>query len=301
MFDALVTELSQRYGLGERSRELFGLLMGYIYNDRRGGFDGFIESFRLQGHGPQAASWTTGGAAPPMPLNASDIGMVFGQGLLNDWATRLGVSRATIAAAIAGILPRLVAELAPGRQYAADGDGQRPPPTVDVPPAADLPSCPPHAGAAPTTQLAISSPPVRDLGHVVPGRERAPEVGAPSTAAGGDLPPPHREPAPPPTTDAAERRIADMAAAIGQAGGRHSSRIDGEPGGGGKFDTWRPAIHRPPKRQSRWPYLLVVALLLAAAVAIAWSLGLLETFIVPRLNPLLAPYGLKLPPPPKLL
>lgn len=296
MFDALVTELSQRYGLGERSRELFGLLMGYIYNDRRGGFDGFIESFRLQGHGPQAASWTTGGATAPMPLNASDIGMVFGQGLLNDWGTRLGVSRATIATAIAGILPRLVAELAPGRQYAADGEGQRPSPTADLAPPASLPPCPPRAGAAPTTQPAMSPPPVRDLGHVVPGRERDPDIGAPPTATGGDWPRP-------PTTDAAdaaERRIADMAAAIGQAGGRHSPRIDGEPGGGGKFDTWRPAIHRPPKRQSRWPYLLVVALLLAAAATIAWALGLVESFIAPRLNPMLAPYGLKLPPPPKL-
>ena len=113
MFDALVHELSERYGLGDRGRDLFGLLMGYIHNDRRGGFAGFVEAFREQGHGDLFSSWL-GNPDGGRSLNASDVGMVFGQGLLNDWGSRLGASRATVAAAIAGVLPRLVAELTPG-------------------------------------------------------------------------------------------------------------------------------------------------------------------------------------------
>lgn len=114
MFDVLVSELSERYGLGDRSRDLFGLLMGYIYNDRRGGFGGFAESFRQQGHGDLFASWLGGDARRLRTLTASDVGMVFGQGLLSDWGNRIGASRATVAAAIAGVLPRLVGELTPG-------------------------------------------------------------------------------------------------------------------------------------------------------------------------------------------
>ncbi len=114
MFDDLVRELSERYGLGDRSRDLFGLLMGYIYNDRRGGFGGFAENFRQQGHGDLFASWLGGDARRQRALNASDVGMVFGQGLLSDWGNRIGASRATVAAAIAGVLPRLIGELTPG-------------------------------------------------------------------------------------------------------------------------------------------------------------------------------------------
>lgn len=114
MFDDLVRELSERYGLGDRSRDLFGLLMGYIYNDRRGGFGGFAESFRQQGQGELFASWLGGDPRRQRAANASDIGMVFGQGLLADWGNRIGASRATVAAAIAGILPRLIGELTPG-------------------------------------------------------------------------------------------------------------------------------------------------------------------------------------------
>lgn len=114
MFDVLVRELSIRYGLGDRSRDLFGLLMGYIYNDRRGGFGGFAESFRQQGHGELFTSWLGGDGRAQRALTASEVGMVFGQGLLSDWGNRIGASRATVAAAIAGILPRLVAELTPG-------------------------------------------------------------------------------------------------------------------------------------------------------------------------------------------
>lgn len=112
MFDAVVNDLSDRYGLGDRSPELFGLLVGYIFNDRRGGFGGFVEGFREQGHGDMVTSWL-GNPRNGRSLNAGDVGTVFGQGLLNDWSTRLGTSRATLSAAIAGVLPSIVGELTP--------------------------------------------------------------------------------------------------------------------------------------------------------------------------------------------
>lgn len=116
MFDTVVNDLSDRYGLGDRSPELFGLLVGYIFNDRRGGFSGFVENFREQGHGDMVTSWL-GNPDRGRALNAGDVGTVFGQGLLNDWSTRLGTSRATLAAAIAGVLPRLVAEFTPNGRF----------------------------------------------------------------------------------------------------------------------------------------------------------------------------------------
>ncbi|TWI02863.1 uncharacterized protein DUF937 [Luteimonas cucumeris] len=143
MFDDLVRELSDRYGLGDRSRDLFGLLMGYIYNDRRGGFGGFAESFRQQGHGDLFASWLGGEPRRQRPLSISEVGMVFGQGLLSEWGNRIGASRATVATAIAGILPRLIGELTPGgRLPEAFGSvaapiGERDDDGFDAPPVGD--------------------------------------------------------------------------------------------------------------------------------------------------------------------
>lgn len=134
MFDAVVSDLSDRYGLGDRSRELFGLLVGYIFNDRRGGFGGFVEGFRQQGHGELVTSWI-GNPASERGLNANDVGTVFGQGLLNDWSGRLGTSRATLAAAIAGVLPRLVAELTPGRRMPGENATQQTAPATPAAPA----------------------------------------------------------------------------------------------------------------------------------------------------------------------
>ncbi len=116
MFDAVVNDLSDRYGLGDRSPELFGLLVGYIFNDRRGGFSGFVENFREQGHGDMVTSWL-GNPDRGRALNAGDVGTVFGQGLLNDWSNRLGTSRAMLAAAIAGVLPQMVAEFTPNGRF----------------------------------------------------------------------------------------------------------------------------------------------------------------------------------------
>lgn len=250
MFDPLVNELSQRYGLGDRGRDLFGLLMAYIHNDRRGGFGGFIEGFREQGQGELVASWF--GNPQAGGLNASDVGMVFGQGLLNDWGTRLGASRATVAAAIAGVLPRLVAELTPG--------GRIPGFVAPAPLGADVPR-PPPAHAVPTSPAAtpvsfnvrpgvdglVADEPIADartpasnaealpdLGRLVPGAERpldAPGFGPPLAEPASQ--PLRREPTFAASTrtpmearrapeggaartplDPAEQRLAEMAAAF---------------------------------------------------------------------------------------
>lgn len=156
MLDALIRDLSERYGLGDRSQELFGLLMGYIFNERRGGFPGFIEAFHEQGNGELVMAWV-GQHEGLRPLNASDVNMVFGQGLLADWGSRLGVSRATVGAAIAGVLPQLVAALTP--------DGRIPgiasPAPAAAPPRTDAlrrPASAGHTAAAGDVQPATADP-----------------------------------------------------------------------------------------------------------------------------------------------
>ena len=296
MFDVLVSELSERYGLGDRGRDLFGLLVAYIHNDRRGGFGGFVEGFREQGHGELLSSWL--GNPEAGGLNASDVGTVFGQGLLNDWGSRMGVSRATVAAAIAGVLPRLVAELTPGGRI----------------PGGFAPVAP-HDAAPPAPRLQPVAAPERSAAHDDPQGYRArPGVDG---LIGGDVPsapgedrwrteprsqPLRREPvfaadagavrAPvdvhrergdaraQASVDPHEQRLADMAAAFDTL--PHAGD-DVDPATGlydGRLASWRPAVHPPrPRRSGGWFWWLVLLALLAAAGWYAWQQGLLDPYI----------------------
>lgn len=321
MFDALVHELSERYGLGDRGRDLFGLLVAYIHNDRRGGFGGFVEGFREQGHGELAASWF--GNAHAGGLNASDVGTVFGQGLLNDWGTRLGASRATVAAAIAGVLPRLVAELTPGGRLpggfatpasmgviapGGSASARRDEGSTSSRDASDFRVVPGVDGLVASRQAALTEVEAADAGPIVPGMELRDELGAvppPASPVSESL---RREPASSPAAgavrspadarreqeasanaiDPGERRIAEMAAALDPGETRRAPppmHADRRP------DGWRSAVHPPrPRRSGRAWWLLLFVLLAAAALAFAWWQGLLA----PWLQPLIEQYRLPL-------
>lgn len=303
MFDSLVEDLSQRYGLGDRGRDLFGLLMAYVHNDRRGGFPGFIEGFREQGHGDLVSSWLGNPAAGG--LTASDVGMVFGQGLLSDWGTRLGVSRATVAAAIAGVLPRLVAELTPGGRIPGGFGAPAPGP-------ADRATQPGGSGdgaklgATPVESLRAAAADSRPLpapwdasdgSRETPSELRLRTDNHPGGAPGGgghvpSMPSPslRREPvlspggarAPVqahPPLDAAGQRAADMAALFDRP--TRAERTAPGALADVRPDNWRSAM-QPPRRKRRlgglfWCVLLLA--LLAGAAWYAWTQGLLAPYI----------------------
>lgn len=241
MFDAVVSDLSERYGLGDRSRELFGLLMGYIFNDRRGGFGGFVEGFREQGHGELVMSWF-GQPDASRPLNAGDVGTVFGQGLLNDWAGRLGTSRATLAAAIAGVLPRLVAELTPNGRLPA---------SVGTPFAID-PQSPAEEASGPSIAPQRAEPPV--LSFQGPHRPVQPAAATPAE------------------TNRADAMMSALAAQADSAPSPPAARLDFEP----QFRRHPPAQRKGGGRG--WLWLAVVALI-AGGTGYAWWLGLLDPYL----------------------
>lgn len=303
MFDALVEDLSQRYGLGDRGRDLFGLLVAYLHNDRRGGFGGFIEGFREQGHGELVSSWL--GNPEAGGLNASDVGMVFGQGLLNDWGTRLGVSRATVAAAIAGVLPRLVAELTPGGRIPGGfGVPAQVSASAAIPPGASRErTTPSPADTEPARETGAASAPVANRWDAPAPYGNAPFESRTLADVGGRSDPgfdSHTQPAPSASLrrepvlspaavrapvdaraalDPSEQRAADMAAMFDRPmrGERASSGAlaDVRP------DNWRSAM-QPPRRKRGMGGMFWFALLLAllaGAAWFAWTQGVLAPYI----------------------
>lgn len=111
MFESLVSQVGGRFGLTEdKTKQLLGLLIGLIFNERRGGPTAFLQSFRDKGLGDVVASWL--GTGDNLPVNGSQISNVLGADVINSFGNRLGLPGATISDASAALLPTAVSTLA---------------------------------------------------------------------------------------------------------------------------------------------------------------------------------------------
>ncbi|MEP6687939.1 MAG: YidB family protein [Gemmatimonadales bacterium] len=57
LFDGLGTELSSRFGLGDKAGPLLSALLSLITDSDKGGLAGFLDRLRRGGLGDQVASW----------------------------------------------------------------------------------------------------------------------------------------------------------------------------------------------------------------------------------------------------
>jgi OOP family OmpA-OmpF porin len=105
--DKLVLEVSQKTGLaGDKVRQLIGVLTAMLFDERTGGFSGFIARFREKGLASMVQSWIGQGANEALPRE--QVERVFGNPLIGEIANRLDLTPATTATAIGATLPGLV-------------------------------------------------------------------------------------------------------------------------------------------------------------------------------------------------
>jgi outer membrane protein OmpA-like peptidoglycan-associated protein/uncharacterized protein YidB (DUF937 family) len=116
MFDALVREVSQRFGLGDKAQMFVTSLLALIFDPNNGGIDGLLDKFKQQGLSDLFSSWLGGTPGLAPPINQQQLESVLGSTALSAIADRLGVARGTIVAASCAALPKLIGLLTPGRQ-----------------------------------------------------------------------------------------------------------------------------------------------------------------------------------------
>lgn len=155
MFDALLKDIGQRFGLGPGAAALSGMVLAFMFDERRGGFAGFLAALRRQGLGTQVGAWIAGEHGPVRSLSAAQVESVFGLPTLRAMAARLGTAQSSVAAAIGAMLPGTVAELrslgvgpetvAPPSQL-APLLGEATAIATEPDPAPALPALPAHAG-----------------------------------------------------------------------------------------------------------------------------------------------------------
>lgn len=110
MFSRILEQVTDRFDLSQdQAKRLLGMLVAQIFNPKRGGPAGFLQSFREQGLGDAVDSWL--GHGPNQPISAAQLEGVLGADTLNHMSSKLDVPATTVSGAAAAILPDAVNEL----------------------------------------------------------------------------------------------------------------------------------------------------------------------------------------------
>lgn len=104
MFDTLLSNTAARFGIpADKAKQLLGLLIALIFNEKRGGVAGFIDLFRSRGLSGLVDSWI--GDGPNQPIDAAQLEHALGAGDLDTLASQAGMERGVAASALAAMLP----------------------------------------------------------------------------------------------------------------------------------------------------------------------------------------------------
>ena len=111
MFDSIISEAQEKFGLGDKSGGLLASLLGLIANPANGGFSGFINRFKDAGLGDLVNSWITTG--DNTPISDEQLESALGEDTLNSVAEQSGVDKATATSALGFMTPHVVDALTP--------------------------------------------------------------------------------------------------------------------------------------------------------------------------------------------
>ncbi len=114
LFNEIVTETAESFGLGNKAGALVAETVRLMFNPAKGGLQGFFDRLDEAGLGDLTRSWREAKAAPK-PLDGKQLEAVFGTAAIADVGKQLGMANARIRTAMAFVVPLLA------RYFAADG------------------------------------------------------------------------------------------------------------------------------------------------------------------------------------
>ncbi len=120
MFDVLLKELAKRLNLGGKAdgsaslsgaNALLGMLLSLMFDEKCGGFSGFIDRFRAKGLGDAVTSWF--GNGENKSLSTAQLETVLGPQVLAQMASRLDLAPSVVATALGQLIPTVIDKLSP--------------------------------------------------------------------------------------------------------------------------------------------------------------------------------------------
>ncbi|MBK7708681.1 MAG: OmpA family protein [Acidobacteria bacterium] len=118
MFDSIIKDAQEKFGLGDKAGSLVSSLLGIIANPANGGFAGFINRFRDAGLGEQADSWISSG--DNTPITDDQVEAAFGNETIDSIVEQSGVERASAVSALGSMTPQVVDALTPDGEVPDD-------------------------------------------------------------------------------------------------------------------------------------------------------------------------------------
>jgi outer membrane protein OmpA-like peptidoglycan-associated protein/uncharacterized protein YidB (DUF937 family) len=111
LFDSLLNEVSQKYGLGDKAGSLLSGVIGLINNLKTGGIAGFIQRFQRSGLGDIVSSWVSRGENAP--ISAGQIENALGKGTVDQLAKQAGIESGAAGSVLSEMLPKVIDALTP--------------------------------------------------------------------------------------------------------------------------------------------------------------------------------------------
>jgi outer membrane protein OmpA-like peptidoglycan-associated protein/uncharacterized protein YidB (DUF937 family) len=111
LFDSIIGEVAQKFGLGDKASPLLSALLSLMTSDESGGLNGFLDRFRKAGLGDIVGSWIGGGESKA--LSTSQLESALGSNMLSSIASKVGLPLSTASPALAFMIPQIVDKLTP--------------------------------------------------------------------------------------------------------------------------------------------------------------------------------------------
>lgn len=118
MFESIINNARDNFGLGDKAGSLVSSLLGIIANPANGGFSGFVERFREAGLGDAVDSWI--GAGTNQPITDEEVETAFGSETVDELAVQSGLDRNVTVSALGTITPEVVDALTPDAKIPDD-------------------------------------------------------------------------------------------------------------------------------------------------------------------------------------
>lgn len=111
LFDSIISETGQRFGLGNKAGNLLAALLGLMSDKSRGGLNGFLDLFRNADLGDLASSWVNTGSNTLLSDEQTESAL--GSSVISQMATQAGTDRSTATSALSYLIPNVIDRLTP--------------------------------------------------------------------------------------------------------------------------------------------------------------------------------------------
>ncbi len=111
IFDSLISETAEKFGLGDKADGLLSGLLSMITSSEGGGLTGLLSKFTDAGLGDVVSSWVSGG--DNREISGDQLSSVLGNDAVSGIAQKAGISSGIASTALAFMLPKVIDKLTP--------------------------------------------------------------------------------------------------------------------------------------------------------------------------------------------